>query len=463
MSTSTALKSRDLDLLNGPILGKIFAFVLPLMITNLLQNLYNAADMVVVGLSNVEGAIGSIGTTSAMVNMILNIFSGFAVGASVMVARAIGEGSQKKTTEAVHTAMSVAVISGLACMVVGLLFSRPVLASMGDEGHILDLATLYTKVYFLGVPFLALTNFLISIFRAKGDTKTPLFVLTSTGLLNVALNLFFVLACNMSVDGVALATAISNFISMLVLTIILHRDNGMCHFEIRKMCIEKYALKGIFYNGLPAGIQGALFSLSNILIQSSIININNTVCPGGSDIIDGNAAGQSIESFAYVATNSVCQAAVTFTSQHYGARKFKRIGKVMRDCYFATFLIATTISLLVVGFRKPLVGIYVSNPDAIAAGCTRIVILLSVYFPLAFMEVGSGVLRGLNRSILSTTISLIGSCVLRIVWIATVVHAIPRLETIYLSYPLSWAVTAATHFTVSVVIRNRLMKEYPEE
>lgn len=463
MATSTALKSKDIDLLNGPILGKVFAFVLPLMMTNVLQNLYNAADMVVVGLSNVEGAIGSIGTTSALVNMILNIFAGFAVGSSVMVARAIGEGSQKKTTEAVHTAMMVAVISGVACMTVGLFICKPILKAMGDEGHILDLATLYTRVYFLGVPFLALTNFLISIFRAKGDTRTPLFVLTATGLMNVALNLFFVLACGMSVEGVALATTIANFTSMLVLAYILHKDTGLCHFEIRKMCIEKYALKGIFYNGLPAGIQGALFALSNIIIQSSIISINNAVCPGGSDIIDGNAAGQSVESFAYVATNSVSQAAVTFTSQHYGARKFKRIGKVMRDCYFATFLIATVISLTIVALRKQLVGIYVSNPAAIEAGCLRILILLTVYFPLAFMEVGSGILRGLNKSILSTTISLIGSCVLRIVWIATVVYAIPKLEVIYLSYPLSWAVTAATHFTVSVIIRKRLMRAYPED
>lgn len=463
MATDTATRRRDMDLLHGPMLGKIFAFVLPLMITNLLQNLYNAADMVVVGLSNVEGAIGSIGTTSSMVNMILNIFSGFAVGASVMVARAIGEGNAKKTSEAVHTAMTIAVISGLVCMGVGIAISRPVLRFMGDQGHILELATLYTRIYFLGVPFMAITNFLISIFRAKGDTKTPLFVLTLTGLLNVVLNLFFVLVLHMSVDGVALATAIANITSMIVLTIILNKDTGLCHFEIKKMGIEKYALRGIIYNGLPAGLQGALFSLSNMIIQSSIIGLNNTLCPGGSDIIDGNAAGQSVESFAYVATNSVCQAAVTFTSQHYGARKFKRIGHVMRDCYFATFMIATFVSLTIVGLRENLIGLYVTNPAAIQAGCTRILVLLTVYFPLAFMEVGSGILRGLNRSIMSTTISLLGSCVLRIIWIATVFKAIPRLEIIYLSYPISWTVTALAHFITSMTVRGKLMRTYPEE
>ncbi len=458
------MRMKDTDLLHGPLLGKIFAFVLPLVMTNLLQNLYNAADMIVVGLSHVDGAIGAIGTTTAMINAVINLFLGFAVGSSVMVARAIGERNERKTSNAVHTSMLVGLVSGLFTMVLGLLMSRRMLMLLGDKGHILELADLYTRIYFMGVPFIAMTNFLIAVFRAKGDTKTPLVVLTLTGLLNVGLNLLFVLAFHMSVDGVALATAIANFASMVVLGWILHNDEGWCRLQFRRIRLEKYSLKGIIYNGLPAGIQGVLFSLSNMLIQSNIIAINNRLCPGGSDIIDGNAAGASIESFAYVSTNSVCQAAVTFTSQHYGAHMVKRIRKVIRDCYFVSFLIAESISLLILLFRVPLARIYVSAPMAVEAATTRLFYMLFLYFTLAAMDTGSGIVRGLNRPILSTVITLMGSCVLRIVWIATAVRANQTLPMVYLSYPISWGVTGLCHLCVSIYVTRKMKRLYqPEE
>lgn len=458
------MRMKDTDLLHGPLLGKIFAFVLPLVATNLLQNLYNAADMIVVGLSHVDGAIGAIGTTTAMINGVINLFLGFAVGSSVMVARAIGERNERKTSNAVHTSMLVGLVSGLFTMVLGLLMSRRMLILLGDKGHILELADLYTRIYFMGVPFIAMTNFLIAVFRAKGDTKTPLVVLTLTGLLNVGLNLLFVLAFHMSVDGVALATAIANFASMVVLGWILHNDEGWCRLQFRRIRLEKYSLKGIIYNGLPAGIQGVLFSLSNMLIQSNIIAINNRLCPGGSDIIDGNAAGASIESFAYVSTNSVCQAAVTFTSQHYGAHMVKRIRKVIRDCYFVSFLIAESISLLILLFRVPLARIYVSAPMAVEAATTRLFYMLFLYFTLAAMDTGSGIVRGLNRPILSTVITLMGSCVLRIVWIATAVRANQTLPMVYLSYPISWGVTGLCHLGVSIYVTRKMKRLYqPEE
>lgn len=458
------MRMKDTDLLHGPLLGKIFAFVLPLVVTNLLQNLYNAADMIVVGLSHVDGAIGAIGTTTAMINAVINLFLGFAVGSSVMVARAIGERNERKTSNAVHTSMLVGLVSGLFTMVLGLLMSRRMLILLGDKGHILELADLYTRIYFMGVPFIAMTNFLIAVFRAKGDTKTPLVVLTLTGLLNVGLNLLFVLAFHMSVDGVALATAIANFASMVALGWILHNDEGWCRLQFSRIRLEKYSLKGIIYNGLPAGIQGVLFSLSNMLIQSNIIAINNRLCPGGSDIIDGNAAGASIESFAYVSTNSVCQAAVTFTSQHYGAHMVKRIRKVIRDCYFVSFLIAESISLLILLFRVPLARIYVSAPMAVEAATTRLFYMLFLYFTLAAMDTGSGIVRGLNRPILSTVITLMGSCVLRIVWIATAVRANQTLPMVYLSYPISWGVTGLCHLCVSIYVTRKMKRLYqPEE
>ena len=456
-------RASEINMLEGPLLGKIVAFVLPLMITNLLQVCYSAADMIVVGLSGVNGAIGSIGTTTALINLVLNVFSGFAVGTGVVVARNIGRGDREATEKSVHTSLLVGLVASLICMAIGLVISRPVLERMGDEGHILELATLYTRIYFIGTPFLALTNFMIAILRAKGDTRTPLYILTCTGLLNVALNLLFVLGFDMSVDGVATATVISNAVSMVLLAVRLRNEQSWCHLSFQKLHFDRTALREIIHDGLPAGVQGALFSLSNMLIQSSIIGLNNTACPGGSDIIDGNAAGSSIEMFLYTATNAVCQAAVTFTSQHYGARKFRRIGRVMANCYLVTGIIAVVGGGLIIALRGPIIGLYVSSEMAVQAAELRVFILLAPYITLTFMEVGSGTLRGFGRSISSTVITLVGTCLLRIVWLWTVFQAFPRLDIIYLSYPVSWAVTAVIHFTYCMLVRKKCIRRQEAE
>lgn len=456
-------RASEINMLEGPLLGKIVAFVLPLMITNLLQVCYSAADMIVVGLSGVNGAIGSIGTTTALINLVLNVFSGFAVGTGVVVARNIGRGDREATEKSVHTSLLVGLVASLICMAIGLVISRSVLERMGDEGHILELATLYTRIYFIGTPFLALTNFMIAILRAKGDTRTPLYILTCTGLLNVALNLLFVLGFDMSVDGVATATVISNAVSMVLLAVRLRNEQSWCHLSFRKLHFDRTALREIIHDGLPAGVQGALFSLSNMLIQSSIIGLNNAACPGGSDIIDGNAAGSSIEMFLYTATNAVCQAAVTFTSQHYGARKFRRIGRVMANCYLVTGIIAVVGGGLIIALRGPIIGLYVSSEMAVQAAELRVFILLAPYITLTFMEVGSGTLRGFGRSISSTVITLVGTCLLRIVWLWTVFQAFPRLDIIYLSYPVSWAVTAVIHFTYCMLVRKKCIRRQEAE
>ena len=456
-------RASEINMLEGPLLGKIVAFVLPLMITNLLQVCYSAADMIVVGLSGVNGAIGSIGTTTALINLVLNVFSGFAVGTGVVVARNIGRGGREATEKSVHTSLLVGLVASLICMAIGLVISRPVLERMGDEGHILELATLYTRIYFIGTPFLALTNFMIAILRAKGDTRTPLYILTCTGLLNVALNLLFVLGFDMSVDGVATATVISNAVSMVLLAVRLRNEQSWCHLSFRKLHFDRTALREIIHDGLPAGVQGALFSLSNMLIQSSIIGLNNAACPGGSDIIDGNAAGSSIEMFLYTATNAVCQAAVTFTSQHYGARKFRRIGRVMANCYLVTGIIAVVGGGLIIALRGPIIGLYVSSEMAVQAAELRVFLLLAPYITLTFMEVGSGTLRGFGRSISSTVITLVGTCLLRIVWLWTVFQAFPRLDIIYLSYPVSWAVTAVIHFTYCMLVRKKCIRRQEAE
>ena len=446
------------SMLEGRLFPKIVSFVIPLMISNLLQVCYSAADMIIVGLSGVEGAIGSIGTTGAFINLNLNIFIGLSIGANVVVARNIGRGDAEAVEHSVHTSLLIGLFSGLLCAMVGFFVSRPVLRFLGDEGHILDLAVLYAKIYFAGAPFLSLTNFMMAILRAQGDTKTPLIVLTISGLFNVAMNLLFVLAFHMSVDGVALATVLSNLVSVILLGIRLRNDEGMCRLDLGKLHIHVPAMKAVFREGLPAGLQGALFSLSNMLIQSTIIGINNTVCPGGSGVIDGNAAGANLESFAYTATNSVYQASVTFTSQHYGARMYRRIGTVMRDCYLITAAVAFVASAILIGFRNPLIRLYVDSEIAFETAETRIFTIISVYELLAFMEVGSGILRGLGRSFTSTCVSLTGSCLFRIAWILLAFPLMPTLRTVYLSYPLSWALTGMVHLMVSLLIRRRLIR-----
>ena len=469
-------KRRDLDLTSGPLLGKIMLFVLPLIASNLLQTLYNAADMMVVSLSHEANSVGAIGFTGPFVNMVINIFIGFSAGANVVVARHLGAKDHDATSKTVHTSIMMSLIFGVVGGAIGLVSSRPVLALMGASGKLLELAVTYTFIYFCGVPFISLTNYCISILRAKGDTKTPLIVLSISGLVNVALNLFFVLVCNMSVEGVALATVIANAVSAVVLMLLLIRDDGPCHFSFKKLRIERHSFANILHIGIPAGLQGALFSLSNMLIQSSIMRVNNSY---GFDpeayqpVVDGNAAAANLEGFIYTATNAICQAAITFTSQHVGAQKYERIRRVMLNCYFVTFAIAVFFTAFLFLLRTPLLSLYgvtggpAGSAKAIAleTATTRMIWTLVPYFLLAFMEVGGGIVRGLGRSVTSTIVSLVGACLFRVVWLTTVFDwifekngASAGLKSIYLSYPISWGLTAVIHLTCSLVILHGIIK-----
>lgn len=459
-------RSRDLNMLEGSLLGKILIFALPLMLTNLLQTFYNAADMMVAGLSAEENAVGAIGTTGSMINLVLNIFIGVSIGANVVVARRIGAGQREGVSRAVHSALIVSVVLGFVGMATGLFISRPALALMGAQNNLLELAVLYTRIYFFGLPFISLTNSLISIFRAKGDTRTPLVILTSTGLLNVGLNLFFVLVVKLSVEGVAIATAAANAASAALLLWRLSRDAGACRFSFRRLCFDGKAVREMLYVGIPASIQGALFSISNMMIQSSILAVNNRMVPAGETfqpIVKGNAASANLEGFAYTATNSIYQASITFTSQNVGAGKYPRVWRVMGGCYLVTAIVAILFGGGMLLFREPLLSLYGVSPAeagslaemAYNTAYVRMLYMLSTYFLLAWMEIGSGVLRGLGKSMTSTVVTLVGSCLFRIVWLATVFRAVGTLDSVYVSYPLSWGVTAAVHFICAVVILKR--------
>ena len=464
-----AKRKKDLDLTEGPIFAKLLLFALPLMASNLLQTLYNAADMMVVSLSNEANAVGAIGTTGPFVNLIIQWFIGLSAGANVVVARRIGARDEDGASRAVHTSICMSLIFGVLAAAIGVAASRPVLSMMGNTGNLLDLSVSYTVIYFIGTPFISLTNFLISILRAKGDTKTPLIVLSATGVLNVLFNLFFVLVVGLSVEGVSLATTISNAVSAVVLLYILMRDKGPCRLQPRHLRIDRHAFSNILYIGIPAGIQGALFSLSNMMIQSSITRVNNNLGLSSDSyqpIVDGNAAVGNLEGFIYTATNAVCQAAITFTGQNAGAAKYERVRRVMGACYLMTMLVAAAFSTVLILFSDPLLALYGitgGEPGSLAAIAreaaeTRLIITIAPYFLLACMEVGSGILRGLGRSITATFVSLMGACLLRIVWIKTVFEHYETLESIYISYPISWGLTAAIHLALSLLALRGLIK-----
>ena len=462
------ISRKNIDMTEGHLFGKIILFVLPMMATNLLQVAYNAADMMVVSLSHEANSVGAIGMTGPFINLVLNIFMGFSVGANVVIARRIGARQGDRASKVVHTSLLLALILGVVGCMIGLAISKPVLSLMGVDGNLLDLATTYTYIYFAGAPFVALTNYSVAIFRAKGDTRTPLYVLSISGLINVVFNIFFVLALGMAVEGVALATVIANAVSSVVLIYCLSRGEDECKFSFSKLRIDVGSLLDVIRIGFPAGIQGALFSLSNMMIQSSVLRVNDILAPGSvyRPVVDGNAAVSNLNGFIYTATNSVCQASIAFTSQNVGADRYDRVKKVLLNCYAITAVVAALCSLTLFLFNHQLLSLYGITDgeglDAIAynAAMTKMRYETMTYFLLALMEVGCGVLRGLGRSLTSTVITLIGACLLRVVWILTVFEHFLTLPSIYVSYPISWTVTGIVALVlVCIILKKHNTKE----
>ena len=450
-------KSGRVNMTEGPLLKNILLFVLPLMATNLLQVFYTVADSMIVGLSKEQDAVGAIGTTTAMINLIVNIFIGCAVGAKVAVAQSIGARNEKETQNAVHTAMAVSVIFGLVCALIGIAVSRPVLIAMGNDGKLLSLADTYAKIYFLGVPFISVTNFAIAVIQANGDTKTPLYILTFSGLFHVLLSLFLVGVCGLSVEGAAAGTSVSNLLSAVLLVWRLCRDKSACRLSLRRIRLEKKAFLRILHIGLPAGLQSALFSLSHMVIQSSIVTVEHMTVPAGSDwqpVVKGSAVGASIESFGFTLVNATAQAAITFTGQNASAGKYDRVVRVRRCCYLVVLVLSILFAAIMLSCRDGMLSLYgiVRGEEGSLAriaydtATTRMLFMFVPYFLLGFMEVGSGVMQGLGRSVTSTIVSLSGSVAFRILWIMTAFRALPTLQIIFLSYPISWLLTALAHY-----------------
>jgi putative MATE family efflux protein len=451
------VKTSKIEMTEGPVFGKILLFAVPLLLTNALQVPYNAADMIVVGrFSSAEGAVGAIGATGPLINLMLNMLFGIAVGANVVAANSIGAGDEERTRSVVHSSIQLAVLFGVVSMAAGLIFSRQLLVIMNSDPQLIDLSDKYLKIYFLGVPFASLMNYASAILRAKGDTNTPFIVMSLSGLLNVILNIVFVAGLGMNVDGVAIATVISTVVSSLAILIIMAKSSDWCRLEWKRLLrFDRPSVTRVIAVGFPAGIQGTLFSVSNVFIQSAVNGF-------GPSVITGNAIAVNVESLAYTTTNSIYQATITFTGQNVGAKKPERIGMIMRSCYFATFCVAVVTTSLLMLFRREVTMLYMAGdtPNAAAVFDTamfRYNIVLTWFFVLAFMEVGSGLVRGMGKSLLSAVVTLIGSCLLRIVWIYTGFALSPTLGVLLMIIPISWGITALTHFVCALIIRRKLL------
>ena len=442
-------KSYEMDMCNGPLGGKIIRFALPLMFSSMLQLLFNAADVIVVGRFAGSEALAAVGSTGSLVNLLLNLFVGMSVGANVVVARALGAKKRHGANNAVHTSILLSLIGGVIIGIIGMVFAKPLLKLMSFPENVIDLSAVYMRVYFAGMPAVLLYNYGSAILRAIGDTKRPLVILLLAGILNVGLNLFFVINLHMSVAGVALATIISQILSAALVLRCLAKGSGIIKFEFKKLKMHKRSFLKILKIGIPAGLQGMVFSFSNIVLQSTINTFE-------SDVMAGNAASGNIEGFIYVAMNSFYQAAITFTGQNMGAGQYKRIPKILKWCYtYCTAISIVLISLTVV-FSRQLLEIYTSSEPVIEAGMIRLRYVCGPYVLCGLMEVSLGVLRGMGLSLLPTIVSILGACGLRLLWIAFVFPMFNTINAVYAVYPVSWSVTVAAHVVCIIISYKRL-------
>lgn len=449
----TKLVRHEIDMCSGPILPGILKFALPLLLTNVLQLAFNAADTIVIGQFGSGTAMAAVGSTGSLIGLIVNLFGGLSIGVNVLIANYKGAGREKDAQDTVHTAILTSFIGGVVLMFVGLLLARPLLQLMGTPDNVIDQAVLYMQIYFCGLPFAMPLNFGSAALRAVGDTRRPMVYLTIAGVVNVVLNLIFVLVFHMDVAGVALATIVSQAVSAVLILRCMMRTEGICHLNLKKLKIHGRKLLKMVQIGLPAGIQSSLFGISNVLIQSSVNSFGHVV-------MNGNTAAANIENFVYFAMNAISQAALSFTSQNYGAGNYRRIHKVRTQCILTVVFGGAIFGNLVYLLGPYLLQLYNTDPAVIQYGLNRMVVIATTYFLCGLMEVESGVMRGLGYSLLPTVISLLGSCAFRVLWIFTVFAQYHTQFVLYLSYPISWLLTCAAYFVCYQFIRK---KKFPQE
>ena len=447
---------RQMDMLKGSLLDKILVFALPLAASSILQQLFNSADVAVVGRFSGSQALAAVGGNGAVVNLLINLFVGLSVGTNVLIASYIGQGREDKAQEAVHTALAMALISGVFLIFVGILAARPLLLLMNTPGDVLELAVVYLRIYFLGMPFVMLYNFGAAILRSVGDTKRPLYCLLLSGVVNVCLNLFFVVVCKLSVAGVAIATVLANMVSAGLIVYFLLHERGTIQLKPHNLSLKREHVLRMVQIGIPAGIQGMVFSLSNVCIQTAINGF-------GSDAVAGSAAALNFESFTYFVTSAFSQAAVTFTSQNFGAGELKRCRRIFGLTVGCALLITGIMSMVFVLGRRIFIRVYTVEDEVIAYAMTRVLCVEAFACLPVTYEVSGAALRGLGYSMLPALLTVIGSCGFRIMWLYTVFQKFASFEMLMVVYPVSWVITGTMVLAAYFIMRRRAFARYGQK
>ena len=455
MAEKTARISYRMDMTEGPLITKIIKFTIPVMLSGILQLLFNTADVIVVGRFTGKTALAAVGSTGSLINLLVSLFMGLSIGTNVLVARYQGAKDDKSVSETVHTSIALGIVGGLILLIVGVVATRSLLEMMATPDDVIDQSTLYMRILFFGMPLNLILNFGAAILRAIGDTKRPLYYLTIAGVINLFLNIFLVTVFSLGVAGVAIATVISEGVSCGLILLCLKHETGAIRLYFNRIKINPSKCIDIMKIGLPAGLQGCIFSISNVLIQSSVNSF-------GSTVMAGNTAASNIEGFVYVSMNSLHQTCISFTSQNFGAGKFKRIKKVLINC-----LVIVAITGLVLGnsayfFGKYLLSAYNNEAEVISYGLIRLSIISTMYFLCGLMDVMVGAMRGIGYSILPMIVSLVGACGLRIVWIYTVFVKFRTLDILFISYPVTWTITFLSHLVCYYIVTRKYKDKFRE-
>lgn len=441
-------RSMAIDMLHGPLLGKVLLFALPLAASSVLQQLFNAADIAVVGRFASSEAMAAVGSNASVIGLLVNLFVGLSVGANVVIANLIGSGRREKINEAVHTVITVAIVAGVILLGVGMVLARAILSLMGAPENVLNLAVLYLRVYFLGMPFMLIYNYGSAILRSKGDSRRPLLSLALSGVINIGLNLLFVIPLQLHVIGVALGTVCSNAIGAILILRFLSTEEDEFRFSFRKMRIQKTFLSYMLRIGLPAGLQGMVFSFSNVVIQSAINSF-------GAACIAGSTAAQNFEFISYCFVSAFAQTAVTFTSQNYGAGDKERCDKVFR----LTMLLGIGVDILLVAVfmlaRYPLIQIFTTDPEVMEFAIDRMFHATLPHFLIGTYEISAGCIRGMNRSLVPALISIFGTCAFRLIYVFTVLPTNRTFGTLMSVYPISWVLTGIAMITAYFIVRRK--------
>lgn len=442
------IKKKQMDMIHGPMFYKILFFALPLAASSILQQLFNSADVAVVGRFAGSAALAAVGGNSPVINLLINMFVGLSIGANVIIANFIGQGREDKVKEAVHTVMSVALISGVSLLLIGIIIAKPILLMINTPSEVINLAVLYLRIYFLGMPFVMVYNFGAAILRSTGETRKPLYCLIISGIINILLNLLLVIVFHLSVAGVAIATVIADGVSAFLVVYFLSHSDDAIRLNIRELSLNKEIVVKVIKIGAPAGLQGVVFSLSNVFIQSAINGF-------GTHAMAGSSAGLNYEYFTYYMINAFNQTAVTFTSQNYGEKDLERCKRAFRISLVTGMALTLVMSFIFVGATDFFAGIYTNDPVAIKYAIIRMKHVTLLECLTGVYEISGGALRGMGHSLLPALLTVIGSCGFRVVWLYTVFKVVPTFTMLMNVYPVTWVITGTMVMTSYLIIRKR--------